>query len=233
MATDMVIVWSPVRFLPPRAAPRSGHPRHTRRAFFQLMNEASPFLLSPKWYVKLNRVCLTAFWDCRRHLEGARHMQNTLAAVPCHVWPPAQPDPAVRILRKWNAASLTVAQAVYESPAPGVTPIEEFTRSREANKIHNGAQHVSKTSTRNKAGQETNWATRTSWSTTSLENPWSCLDFVRSQQSCEVTPFHVFQTPNGPWGMSWVVKKLDQVCWWHCCPCPECGQNFSDEKLGV
>jgi hypothetical protein len=54
--------------------------------------------------------------------------------------------------------------------------------------------------TRNQLGSN-----RTSRATTSLENSWSCLAFVRQAQSSEVVPFHVFQNPNGPWWMLGVV----------------------------
>ncbi len=55
---------------------------------------------------------------------------------------PIQPS---AISKKRNTGSLTVAKAVYEASAPGVTLFEDFIRSREANKTHDEAQHVSKT----------------------------------------------------------------------------------------
>ncbi len=39
IASDLVMVWSPIRSMPPA----SRHLWRTKRAFFQLMNEASPF----------------------------------------------------------------------------------------------------------------------------------------------------------------------------------------------
>ncbi len=36
--------------------------------------------------------------------------------------------------------------------------------------------------------------TRRNWSTKILANPWCCLVFVLPLQSCEVVPFHVFQS---------------------------------------
>ena len=55
---------------------------------------------------------------------------------------PIQPS---AISKKRNAGSLTVAKAIYEASAPGVTLTEDSIRSREANKTHDEAQHVSKT----------------------------------------------------------------------------------------
>ena len=48
--------------------------------------------------------------------------------------------------------------------------------------------------------------TLTTLSTTCPENHRSCLYLVRAPQLCKVSPFYVFQTPNGPWGMSAVVE---------------------------
>ncbi len=66
---------------------------------------------------------------------------------------------------KQNTGSLTVAWAVYQASAPGVTPFQDFIRSREANKTQDWAQHVSKTLHTSpqfgqaEAGKETNWVT--------------------------------------------------------------------------
>ena len=76
--------------------------------------------------------------------------------------PHHQPSQPSAFHEKWNTGPLTVAQAAYEAPAPGVTLFEDFIRSREAHRTHNGAQHVSKTLHslgQAEAGQETNWAT--------------------------------------------------------------------------
>ncbi len=95
------------------------------------------------WYVKLIQLCLTFFWYCRRHLECAQQCKTLLFCAmygPLHK--PIQPS---AISQKRNTGSLTVAKAVYEASAPGVTSFEDFIRSREANKTHDEAQHVSKT----------------------------------------------------------------------------------------
>ncbi len=112
----------------------------------------------------LNRLRLTAFWDYRRHLKRAQQCKDT--AVLCHVWPPAQADPAVRILRKmeywFSDGGLGCLQSGVEVSSPGIASFEDFVRSREANKTHDGAQHVSTTLhslVRRRLEQETNWAT--------------------------------------------------------------------------
>ena len=101
------------------------------------------FFIPSTWYVTLFRLCLTVFWYCRRHLECAQQCKTLLFCAmydPQHM--PIQPS---AISKKRNTGSLTVAKAVYEASAPGVTLTEDFIRSREANKTHDEAQHVSKT----------------------------------------------------------------------------------------
>ncbi len=105
-------------------------------------------IVLPTRFVKRSRVLLPAFWDCSlfcRHVmwsvPGAcktqlfcamydtQHMQSQLSTF----------------FEKQNTGSLTVNQAVYKVPAPGVTRLEDFIRSWEANKTNIWEQHVSKT----------------------------------------------------------------------------------------
>ena len=88
-------------------------------------------------------VVLDLFWHCRRHLECAQQCKTLLF---CAMYDPQhKPIQPSAISKKRNAGSLSVVQAVYEASAPGVTSFEDFIRSREANKTHDEAQHVSKT----------------------------------------------------------------------------------------
>jgi hypothetical protein len=93
--------------------------------------------------VKLIRLCWTFFWYCRRHLKCAQQCKTLLF---CAMYDPQhKPIQPSAFSKKRNTGSLTVAQAVYEASAPGVTSFEDFIRFREANKTHDEAQHVSKT----------------------------------------------------------------------------------------
>ncbi len=132
-------------------------------------------------------------------LQAPSKVRSAMQNAPQHK--PIQPS---AISKKRNTGSRTVAQAVHEASALGVTSFEDFIQSREANKTHDEAQHVSRHATvwsgggyhdtRNQLGN-----TRTSRATKSMDNPWSCLAFVWQAQSSRVVPFHVFQNPNGPW----------------------------------
>jgi hypothetical protein len=83
------------------------------------------------------------FWYCRRHTKCAQQCKTLLF---CAMYDPQhKPIQPSAFSEKRNSGSLTVAQAVEEASAPGVTSFEDFIRSREANKTHDEAQHVSKT----------------------------------------------------------------------------------------
>ncbi len=93
--------------------------------------------------MKLIGLCLTFFWYCRCHLKCAKQCKTLLF---CAMYDPQhKPIQASAFSKKRNTGSTTVAQAVYEASAPGVTSFEDFIRFREANKTHDEAQYVSKT----------------------------------------------------------------------------------------
>jgi hypothetical protein len=94
-------------------------------------------------YVKVSRVCLTAFWDYMHHLQCTItcKTERFCAKYDSH----RQPSQPSAFRAKWNTGSLTVAQDAYEAPGPGVMPFEDFIQSRESNKTHNTEQHDSKT----------------------------------------------------------------------------------------
>ncbi len=82
--------------------------------------------------MKLIRLYLTAFLGLQAPFKCAQQCKTQLfCAVYDTQHKPIQPS---AFSEKRNTGSLTVAQAVHEASAPGVTPFEDFIRPREANK---------------------------------------------------------------------------------------------------
>ena len=147
----------------------------------------------------LFRVGLTAFgvagtmWSatstCKTRLFWAKY-------DPLH-----QPNQCSALLENWRTGSRTVSGAAHQVSWPGATPFEDYIRPREATQ-HYCSSTCFQATPSNRPGvvrmrhKSANAQTRRS--SICPENFGPCLCCVWPPQPCKVTPYHMFQTPNGP-----------------------------------
>ena len=145
----------------------------------------------------------------RHHVEcrpaRARHSCLGPSMTPLH-----QPNQCSALLENWHTGSRTVSGAAHQASWPGATPFEDYIRPREATQ-HYCSSTCFQATPSNRPGvvrmrhKSANAQTRRS--SICPENFGPCLCCVWPPQPCKVTPYHMFQTPNGPQSTCGVVDQ--------------------------
>ena len=126
---------------------------------------------------------------CKTQLFGAKY-------DPLH-----QPNQCSALLENWHTGSRTVSGAAHQASWPGATPFEDYIRPREATQ-HYCSSTCFQATPSNRPGvvRMRHKLANTEMRRSSIcpENFGPCLCCVWPPQPCKVTPYHMFQTPNGP-----------------------------------